>query len=354
MTKYEAPFSPERLAVIRTAINHVDFPSGVNSAYLAGSHTAGLDTPTSDIDLYVLVDGRSVEVDVRQILVDGDRIDVETYGLEQATAYVDTVLTWAASADDLSALRRPDDEVDFVVRLLYCTPVKVSEDLRLLIDRLKKNEHVIRRLLVARWSLEAATLYEDFRGVVAQGEFVSAGIAGAAIFTAACKALCASDGDLYFGRKWVAKQLSRTSLPATPVRRLERYLLGVWAATGERPRREVTAFVDLLQTTLSIAQLEGWRDDRPPLNWIPWAGAGGLRHPLFLPIRLSDKVLLTNERQHQLLVSPGVAALWGIGPVTTASGVPESVFAGDRQDAIRRDLTHRGLFTAEPLGLPSE
>jgi hypothetical protein len=329
--------------VIREAIDHAGVSSGANSAYLAGSHTAGLDTPTSDIDLYVLLDDHSVEVDVRQILVDGDRIDVETYGLDKATAYVDTVLTWAASPGDLSSLRRPDDEVDFVVRLLYCTPVRMSEGLRLLIDRLEKNEHVVRRLLVARWSLEAATLYEDFRGVVAQGEYLSAGITGAAIFTAACKALCASDGDLYFGRKWVAKQLVRTSLPAPPVRRLERYLLGVWAATGASSRREVTPFVDLLQTTLSIAQLEGWRDDSLPLNWIPWTGAGGLRHPLFLPIRLSEKVLLNNERQHQILVSPGVAALWGIGPVSPASGIPESILAGDR-----------GLFTARPLGLPSE
>ncbi|MFD8979496.1 hypothetical protein [Streptomyces sp. NPDC059564] len=323
--------------------------------YLAGSLSAGLGNATSDADIYVLVaDDAERETGARQLLVDGQRIDVEYHRTSEARRCLEEATTWRTSLGDLSALSIAENDLDFVVRLSYAEVLCDSAQLARLRGRLDVGADRLRQLVISRWAMEANAHLEDFTGAFTDGDLDSAVLIGTSLMTAAGKAVAAAAGDIYLGRKWVFRQLHRSLPDQFPLAVFRTMMRGEWAKRPETGHRD---FIALLQRCLTAAQVLGWEaaDGR---RWNHWGvSPQPVRcHPDFLPVRLSEGVLLNHERAKQFVVEPHVALLWGLAAgrdedgylgaaaaLDSSLGVPLGLSVPDLR-AVRKDLLRHGLL----------
>ncbi|MEU2830338.1 hypothetical protein ABZ667_16950 [Streptomyces lavendulae] len=323
--------------------------------YLAGSLSAGLGSSTSDADVYVLVaDDAEMETRARQLLVGGQRIDVEYHRTGEARRCVEEATAWRTSLGDLSALGIAENDLDFAVRLTYAEVLRDSARLTRLRRRLDVGADGLRQLVISRWAMEANGHLEDFTGAFADGDLDSAALIGTSLMTAAGKAVAAAAGDIYLGRKWVFRQLRRSLPDHFPLAVFRMMMRGEWAKSPDAGHRDFTA---LLQRCLTAAQTLGW-ETAGGRRWNHWGlSPQPVRcHPAFLPVRLSDGVLLNHERSRQFVVEPHVALLWGLAAgrdeneyLSAAAALDGSLTAPlglsvPDLRAVRRDLLQHGLL----------
>jgi hypothetical protein len=305
MSYREAKLDTARRSAL--AITHDD---DIEALYLAGSLTAGLGSPTSDVDVFAVsrTDTRPV---TRQATVGGERLDIEIYSRSWFEDVVDRAAAWTITRSDLRSKGLSPLELDVLLRLRQSEILKDSPEFQRLRARLGGLEERLRQLAVSRWGLLVNGDLSDFRGAVADRDFESAALVGQTMLVYAGKAVAAAAGDLYYGPKWVYRQLRRSLGAEFPWDRYCYLQRGSWAA--EEPEAGAADVIVLTQTLNVAAQTMGWHGTNVAA-WPHWLRQDGRyqRDGAFNAIHLTDGVLLNNELQAQYVVAEHVALIWGL------------------------------------------
>lgn len=353
-------YRDKKLSIARTAAARLADDPQVDSIYLAGSLTAGLGSPTSDLDVFAVVNS-DAESQVRQVTTEGERMDVETYPIEWFRGVLSKVEQWSTSRGDLRSTELNKDELDVLLRLRQMETIKDSPALSEIRSRLAANDDRLRQMTLSHWALEANGQLSDFKGSCADEDFTTAALIGQSLLVSVGKALAAATGDLYYGTKWVYIQLGRALGKEFPHNRYASLQSGAWV--GDDPRGGMKDFLSFFQTLSVAGQVLGW-GSADVNEWPFWeTGPGALRrNPQYNVIHLTEGVLLNNELRRQFVVEPQVALVWGLcngreldevvnAAVTLSEHLPDSspvppLLAEHAQEMVSV-LISRGLVSQE-------
>lgn len=304
-------FREEKLATARAGAAGLAAESGYDSVYLAGSLTAGLGNPSSDVDVFVLTRDASGE-ETRQLKIDGTRLDIEVYEIGWVDAALDKLATWTSSRTEIRKNALSEDELDVLLRMRESEVITDSADFTRIRERLGGGGDRLRQAVLSAFALEANSHLSDFRGAMEELDLDSAVLMGQSLMTTAGKALAAGGGDLYLGRKWVVRQLRRTMGDGFPLEEFRALQSGAWAERGAAGGSEL---VNVQQTLIAVSQLLGWIG-ADVNRWPFWAlGAGAdayRRNPAYNTIHMDEGLLLNNELHRQFVVKPEIALIWAL------------------------------------------
>ncbi|WP_165974497.1 PqqD family protein [Nonomuraea deserti] len=303
-------YREEKLATARTAVATFIADAQLDSVYLAGSLTAGLGSPTSDVDVFAITSD-SEKTGVRQEPLGGQRLDIETYTAEWYENTLRKLADWELSRTDLRSKQLSEEQLDVLIRMRQSEVIKDSPRLTTFRDQLLRNEDKLRQMVLSAWAVEANGHLSDFRGAHQDGDMESAALIGQVLMLCAGKAVAAAAGDLYYGHKWVHCQLRRSAGAAFPLHRFSFLQTGAWAR--EDYTSGATEFATFTQTLMAAAQILGWEGTHLT-EWPFWiAGPEGYRrNPDFTTIHLTQGVLLNDELKRQFVVQPHVALIWSL------------------------------------------
>lgn len=303
-------YREEKLAAAMAEARDMAEDPTIDSVYLAGSLTAGLGSPTSDVDVFVLAEAAQSGL-ARQLRVGNERLDIETYSI----AWVDEALAklsrWESSRQKLRFNALSEEELDFLIRMRDIEVVKSSPHLRRLRKALADATDRLRQMTLSTWALRANGHLSDFKGAVQDGDLESAGLICQSLLASAAKSVTTAAGDLYFGAKWVHRQLRRSLADSFPHDLFQTWQSGAWAReSGADAIRDVMFFQ---QTLVAAGQLLGWHGTSVS-EWPFWETGKGTyrRNPSYNTIHLTEGVLLNNELQRQLVVKADVALVWAL------------------------------------------
>ena len=207
LTRYP-PRHPIQVEHARQAASAVLGRWGGAPAYLSGACFAGLGTPASDVDLFVVRPGH---VGTEQVFVGGLRVDVEFVDPGQLAGMVKQSELFTLDEGDMRQLKFAQYPVlDKLVRLILGEVLADDGMLEELRARADRADAEIRKLIVARMAVAAANGAEDVRGAVAIGDRPSAHYLARNTLLFGAEALLAARGDAYLGFKWVWSRWART------------------------------------------------------------------------------------------------------------------------------------------------
>jgi hypothetical protein len=177
-------------------------------AYLSGSSFAGLGTPASDIDLYLITDDRW---GTAQINVDGVRVDVEYRSGEWIDALVANCREFTVTPTDASQLgywryEHLDEAVRFCLGEVVADDGTLADSQRIIND----SADVVKKLIVSQLGASNSNRAEDIWGALEVGDHTGAQSLARTMLTSTAEALLAARGDAYIGLKWVWTQWDRT------------------------------------------------------------------------------------------------------------------------------------------------
>lgn len=331
-----------------------------HAVYLAGSLFAGLGTPTSDVDVFVVL---NVATDDQMLQVDsaGERVDIEFVTLAAVSARIRKATEWSLAKGRLTDGWIPEKDIDFVVRLLNCEILSEDEPFRRMRLDLEGKIDRVRQILLARWTIEAGNHLEDYEGAFADRDWASCQVIAQSMALAAGKAMTVAAGDLYFGRKWLFPQLRRSLGPAFPIERCLELQQGRHANPAD-----YLATRRFVQTCLAAAQTVGWLH-ADAHRW-PWrtgdapAPDGPIRALDYLPVPVDgDRYLLNMERRRQLLVNRRTMLVWALCDGRPASDVvadavevsthldPDDLLSPEQAQTILAKLAEAQLVGAGPV-----
>jgi Coenzyme PQQ synthesis protein D (PqqD) len=336
----------------------------IDSVYIGGSLTAGLGNDTSDADLFVLLGpGSAVDDHVTQYLIDGHRVDVERFRLDEAQAMVQNIVTFEVERDKLTALHRLGDDLDFVLRLNSSETVIASEAHSRLRARVTESTASIRRTAIDYSAITINGYIEDFLGAATEGDLNTAAVAAQGLVAYAGKAVAAASNDLYFSHKWVYKQLTRTVVQGFPLELFTRFQCGTWTGGGLAEAEEILRFT---QTCVVVSHLLA-RADVTLSVWPSWTtgsvSKGLWRNPAFNVLSSKGGILLHWELHRQVVLKETAAFVWALcdgrsmddvvaDAKALATHVPSLRTLGrERVESIVTALQGRGLVATEPYSL---
>ncbi|MGH9243350.1 MAG: hypothetical protein ACRD29_03340 [Acidimicrobiales bacterium] len=260
---------------------------GVTGAFLAGSASAGLATPTSDVDVYLV--GPTLAPDRTQLDHDGVRLDVHCV----AHGMVAEVATAATATLPAVADHRPgpsEAELSLTTRLATMTVVEEDRVLNELRASLAERRPLLRRQLVRHFLARAESQHEDVRGFLDTGDLDSALLSATSALTSAAKAVTVACDDVYFGDKWVLAQLRRSAPHSFPHRLVVALLTGAETVPDERITRMRT-----LASTLTAASVVADHWGLPLDHWPDWGWtARGLARGRYADVRSFDDGLVVS------------------------------------------------------------
>lgn len=330
-----------------------------HAVYLAGSLFAGLGTPTSDVDVFVIVDAAT---DDQMLQVDsaGERVDIEFVTMAVVAARIRKATEWSLAKGRLTDGWIAEKDIDFVVRLLNCEVLSEDEPFRRMRLDLEGKLDRVRQILLARWTIEVGNHLEDYEGAFAERDWASCQVIAQSMVLAAGKAMTVAAGDLYFGRKWLFPQLGRSLGPEFPAGRCLELQQGRHADPAD-----YLATRQFVQTCLAAAQTVGWlRADARRWPWrandVPDPNAP-IRSPEYLPVPVDgDRYLLNMERRRQLLVNRRTMLVWALCDGRPASDVvadaaevsahldPDDLLSPEQAKGILAKLAESRLVGAGP------
>lgn len=326
---------------------------GLDSAYVAGSLTAGLGNATSDVDLFLLSESDSVADEPVQFEQNGERVDVEWMTLADVHRNLDRLDSFTLTPQSLGELWPFFPTLDWYARVLSSQEVIGSRSLLGIRERARAMEPAVTDLIMARWALGYSSSIEDFAGAEQERDYDTASYSGSALCVAAGKAYAASVGDLYLGHKWIYKQLRR-SAPALDFDMFAHYARGWWVPEGSHGARRLLWYG---QTLLGAAALN--RQLAEPLTDLPtdFRDSGPRRVDDRVPVNLDSKILLHHETRGQVRISPKVALVWLwctgraeaelVDEVRAAAGKSGIDIAPAEVARVVERLIERGLVVAE-------
>lgn len=288
--------------------------------YLGGALLAGLGSPMSDIDVFVVVeadDGVPPGLS-GQHEHEGNRVDVEILTFAELDALAADLTRNTVRPDDLGQLiRLPSSRFDVAMRLLTGElVVDVDERLAGLRGRLLDEQDTVKRLLVARHALDAGNALEDADGFCAIGQFEAARHQAFLAVLAAAEGYLTTHGDWYVGPKWVWSRWDRT-LPGRGAG--VREVLRGSTRTGP-PDGKAVAVLRAAAQDLLVWAISGREYD---VRLAPAPGTYA-REP-FLPIPLADGFVLGARSRGFELTAAGVL-LWGVSHGRTADEAVDAFF----------------------------
>lgn len=263
---------------------------GVRGVYLAGSLSAGLGTPTSDVDLCVVADNAS-DADVVSLheLVESERLDV-VYRSPTAIAELPGPFeSFTATSTDFGSLALTPRQIDDAVRLLLGEDVVSCPEVTQARDRMQAAALPMRQVLLGRYAVDCKCVTEDLAGALAVGDTDAALYLSAALVMRAAQAYLVGCGELYVGEKWTWQKLRRAGADRA-VELLRRAL-----ATSPVPDADATRRARQAQSLLAAALLDGWEGSAAASPLV--AASSGRRYvraPLVMPVRVSDGVVMFN------------------------------------------------------------
>ncbi|MER6769711.1 hypothetical protein ABT389_08120 [Streptomyces bacillaris] len=284
---------------------------GIDSAYIAGSITAGLGNATSDADVFVLYAADHLPAaTTQQFTLDGHRVDVEWYSRDELDDALRTILDWQLRPDNISELWGFADRLDLLARFATSQPVLSSEHLGRAYAALEAGWPRLRQALINYWAIAVNSDLEDFHGACAEGDLGTATYVGQVLLTSATKAVTTAADDRYFGRKWVYKQVNRSLSAGYPTERFGYFQRGDWAREGVAGANDLLEFV---QTSVTASQLMAGEGVSPAM-WPTWQfGDEGLfRDVSYNVLHAGDRVLLHKELHRQVTLKREVAFVWGL------------------------------------------
>ncbi len=186
---------------------------GAGRIYLGGAIPAGLGTPNSDIDVFVVDDART-GVDIRQYERDSHRVDVETFSLAGFESVIDAASPFRAEPDDMTTVAACSrSTLDRLVRFQLGEIVADDGTLQALADRLTTASPDIDAMIMARHCVDSLNLVEDVIGALAMDDRESAMLQATVMYTRAAEAALTRFGDRYIGAKWIWRRWARTMTP---------------------------------------------------------------------------------------------------------------------------------------------
>ncbi|MGK4579910.1 hypothetical protein [Kitasatospora sp. HPMI-4] len=265
-------------------------------AYLGGSPLAGLGTPSSDVDLFV-VSGHPGHTE--QIFVDETRVDVESVSAAALEDLVARCEHFTVTESDMTQLRFAQTSVlDRLVRFSLGEIVSDDGTLAGLLDRARRAEGDIAKLVIARQASSTGNLAEDAYGALAVGDHASAQYLGRQALLASAEAFLTARGDAYFGSKWVWARWERS----------------VGDQLGEPVRQVLYDPAAPVDRSFWLAQdllVHAMTGRAYPIIVDP-APRQPRRDPSVVPALTTGPVLLNRQDSRAVRVSPQGALLWGV------------------------------------------
>ena len=172
-------FNPQEIARASvTRAGSYASEAGLSSVYVGGAPLAGLGSPKSDTDVFVVVD--SVPGDTEQVIQDGHRLDVEYITWAKLDELAELVMDYRVTPLDMTQLTRASrSALDFITRFHY-GHVLADHDGRLasLQSRISSPESRLKDLLIARHAIDMGNLVEDVDGAIQSGDLACADYQG--------------------------------------------------------------------------------------------------------------------------------------------------------------------------------
>lgn len=209
MWKKHSPRSEDQVGRARVAAKAAieDLPGSM--AFLGGSPLAGLGTPRSDVDIFIVGDEK---LNTRQIISGDVRLDIEFIQYENFKATISNFSTFRVTHDDIGQLQEAQySTLDCVVRFML-GEILLDDDGRLfrLMSQAYGSVDAIEKLAVARHAVFVGNRTEDAQGALEVGDLLGAQYLGREAMLCAAEAFLTTCGDPYFGPKWVWTRWART------------------------------------------------------------------------------------------------------------------------------------------------
>ncbi|MFS0696653.1 hypothetical protein [Streptomyces nitrosporeus] len=195
----------------RRAARWVAAGRGHERVYIGGAPLAGLGSPKSDIDLFVVTDsGR--HADSEQVEFEGDRVDIEYVKLPSLRGAVDLCTTFRATAGNMRQIGYASrSRMDTLARFLLGETVVDDGVLADLREHLEEDRGEFLRLLVARHCVDVQNIGDDVTGALLNGDLPGADYQSRELLYRAADAyLCRCD-DPYVNTKWLWAKWERTA-----------------------------------------------------------------------------------------------------------------------------------------------
>ncbi|MER6673377.1 hypothetical protein [Streptomyces sp. NPDC000983] len=287
----------------RAAARHLAATHGLRRVYTAGAPLAGLGSPCSDIDIFVVLDGEE-QRETEQVEYEGSRVDIEYVQLSALRRLVDACGRYdgpQAGTDTIVPPARA--RLDLLTRFLLSDIVTDDGLLRPLHEELAGSRDAYRAMLVARHALDAQNRCEDVVGALLNGDAESADYQSREMLYRGAEALLGAAGDPYVNTKWLWQKWRRTiglSLGAD-----------VWDAIrdpgGTDLRDTVLRNMWLTQDLLAMAAT-GYRHDT-----VPMAPPGRpMRDPRYSLLPESGLFHLTKDVGTGIRLSREGVLLWAV------------------------------------------
>lgn len=186
---------------------------GNNCVFIGGAVTAGLGTPNSDIDIFIVKPGQ-IQTSVRQDERDGQRVDVETISVDQLTSSLEAASPFRATREVMDTIADcTRGNLDRLVRFGLGEVVADDGTLCWLADRFESVKADLDLTIIARHAVDSLNLVEDIVGALAVDDMESALLQSLALYTRAAEATLTRFGDRYIGAKWIWRRWQRTMVP---------------------------------------------------------------------------------------------------------------------------------------------
>jgi Nucleotidyltransferase domain len=323
----------EKMAEARDIVNRYVDDENVEAVYLSGSLMAGLGTPYSDVDIFVVSSDRSGTF---QHGSGASRVDVEFRSSEWLEQVSSLARPFAATVDDNYTLRTTPDLIEDAVRLEIGTDLKKSPELSATRNALQAGRRDLQKLLISQLAADLGAHWMDALGFLANGDHDSAEILSGEILVTALDAACVPDGDLYRGTKWVWNRVQRNKNLA-PAHHWIRGLLLTRSSTGLPGSRICMQRMLAAQKLLSLALLREWNPVRhPPTPAAAPQGDGELvRSPYWVAVRLSNSAVITDRGIRSFTLPDLALACWAAADGLSREELEENM-AVTYPDSIRQ------------------
>ncbi|MDT0541930.1 MULTISPECIES: hypothetical protein [Streptomyces] len=336
----QAASARDRVRLGRSVAARLAATVNADAAFLAGSSVVGLSSATSDIDIYLV--RSSAREERRQMFADTVRVDVQHLSPDTLESLVDRVLGTGLRSDHTGETLS-EREVALAVRLWTGDIVTDSGTLAALRQRLAEQPLRLSRLVMNSWILTAFFAAEDCLGLRASDSPVDldpAALVGRRALVCAGKALAAACGELYFGEKWVWRQLARGGPEGFPFAEFQRLLREDPLAAD--PQAGLTALMSFAQTCLIATATLGWQDVDVS-RWPAWLeGSGPLRRaPGFFPRAYDDMVTLVQPGGRHFRLPPHTALVWGLCHGRAERAVTEAALELSKESPVFAGLTEQ-------------
>lgn len=341
-----------KLRIARAVARELDAQRLLVGTLIAGSLPAGLGNEHSDADIFAILKEGAVAPDTRQMRVGEDRIDIEWYEHREFENRLTSVTEFVVRADSLAQMWPLESNYDLVSRLSQCEVVTDRGGLAELVESVTSRSTALRPTFTARWSLGFSAGLEDFRGAVAEKDLETAVYLGQGLVIAAGKAIAAGEGDLYFGRKWMFRQLRRGGFDSSVVDHLIAQQRGDWAAGGLDAAADL---ICLCQTLCAIAQLKATGLD-VRLTSFATSKCTSIRRPesAVLIALTGGRFLVHEELGRQFEVGAMTAVLWSLASLfdhrssllDAAARILDFADARPKADALLDHMLKKGMLVS--------